>query len=403
MKKMIYKNMLQGYLEEFIENLNGRKIVILGCRGVSVVVYSALHSMGYDILYFLNPERHYDKENCDRVSLFGKNVYPCHNILYEDISEIALLNTYHYIERIEPLLSAYGLKQNVDYYNIHNCLKSKYCDVFDYLLGYSRSDDMEGFKVFGDINGSGLKIVTLGGSTTDYSYSGVKCWPLFLHEILDENGIENTVINGGICGYSSCQERDKLIRDVLGLKPDIVLSFSGINDVNWTLVSQKFPYYSEYFTNSIIKKLCRKNNDEICEKLCMGLMREMTDYDNWYHNERVMHGVAENFNIRFFGFLQPFMLEGGYTMSDFEKGWFDFFLQYGLKEHNAMRLIYEGSRKFYEGARKLVNASDFLFDISDAFDEYSGVYTDGVHCDESGNKIIAQTIFEKLTEAGVFL
>lgn len=394
--------MLQVYLEEFFLKLGERKIVILGCRGVSAVVYCALKSMGKDILYFLDPESKYDKDHSGKKVFFGKPVYTCNQLLYEDPEAIAILNTYHYIERIDPLLQQYGLVEDVDYYNIHGCLKSQYCDVFDPILGYSRMDDMQGIKIFGKEQKDSLRIVTLGGSTTDYSYSSIKSWPQILHELLEQQGISNIVYNGGVCGYSSCQERDKFLRDILCLKPDIVLSLTGVNDINWTLVCKENPYYSDYFVNKMVKSISENvsEHNNKGDKLRLGLTPTMEDYENWYRNERIMHGVAKEFGIKFYAFLQPFIFEGDYEMSDFEKNWMQYFLKDGLNDHPAMKMIYEGYSAFYTGAKKLIKDCDYIYDITNAFDDAVGVYTDGVHCDFIGNELLAKAILNKLNVAG---
>lgn len=79
------------------------------------------------------------------------------------------------------------------------------------------------------VSGDALKIVVLGGSTSDpaLGYS----WPELLAGVLKERGAKATVLNGGVAGYSSNQELIKLTRDVLPLGPDIVISMSGVNDL----------------------------------------------------------------------------------------------------------------------------------------------------------------------------
>jgi len=390
----VHKNMLEQYLEEFFEALHGRQIVILGCRGVSAVVYCAVKAMGHDILYFLNPES-YDKEHMNKTEYFGKPVLPCHQILYENPEEIAILNTYHYTGRIELLLRQYGLEENVHYYNLNDCLKSEYCGVFDPLLGYSRMDDLYGIKVFGKDGSNALKIIALGGSTTDFSFSGVKSWPLLFHELLLRKGIENVVYNAGICGYSSCQERDKLIRDILGFAPDMVIALTGVNDINWTLVCGEAPFYAKYFVDKMAKSIYH------CDNILSGDTAHCSDYDNWLHNEKIMHGVACEFGIRFYSFLQPIIFQGQYQMSAFEHSWMELFLA-RAHEHPSMQQLYEGQACFYRGARTAMRGKNFMFDITDAFDEASGVYTDGVHCDETGNALLAKAIYGKLAGIGEF-
>jgi hypothetical protein len=52
-----------------------------------------------------------------------------------------------------------------------------------------------------------------------------------LSKLLTADGYSGTIVNGGTGGYSSNQELIKLIRDGLEFKPDIVISYSGINDM----------------------------------------------------------------------------------------------------------------------------------------------------------------------------
>ena len=400
-----YKNMLQVYLEEFISKVANREIVILGCRGVSALIYCALKSEGRDILYFLDPDVKYDKDHSGKKKLFGKPVYTCNQLLYEDLDQIAILNTYHYVGRIELLLHQYGLVEDLDYYNLHGCLKSKYCDLFDPILGYSRMDDMQGIKVFGEETLGGLKIVALGGSTTDYSYSSIRSWPEILHKLLLSRDIENVVYNAGVCGYSSCQERDIFLRDIIGLKPNLVISLTGVNDINWTLVCREHPYYAEYFVNKMVGQVHHNISSQNGSSypLRLGLTTGTPDYENWYRNEKIIHGAANAFGIKFYAFLQPFILEGNYELSDFEKSWMATFLKYGLTEHPSMKMIYEGYSDFYSGAKKTINNSEFAFDITGTFDNSVGVYTDGVHCDEKGNELLAEAIMKKLQELGVLM
>ena len=115
--------------------------------------------------------------------------------------------------------------------------------VLDPQLGFARRNPeasgkwekqyywINGFAVYGRKEAA-LKhpvILTLGGSTTDgieFDHS----WPEELSKILVEKGINGTVVNGGTGGYSTNQELLKLLRDGLEFKPDIIISYSGVND-----------------------------------------------------------------------------------------------------------------------------------------------------------------------------
>ncbi len=60
--------------------------------------------------------------------------------------------------------------------------------------------------------------------------TAVTNWTEWLEIILREKSYSVEVLAGGIQGYASSQELLKLIQDVLILRPDLVISFSGIND-----------------------------------------------------------------------------------------------------------------------------------------------------------------------------
>lgn len=61
-------------------------------------------------------------------------------------------------------------------------------------------------------------------------------------DLLNRKGCSNVVICGGVAGYRSSEELFKLIRDGFDFKPDIVLNYSGFND----LYLQEYPYINFY-------------------------------------------------------------------------------------------------------------------------------------------------------------
>ena len=107
----------------------------------------------------------------------------------------------------------FGLKPEYNLFNLNGYQKVLRWNCLDPLLGYSREDTISGFYLHGEDKENVLRIVTLGGATTDFSYSHIKSWPQFLHEMLLLKGIENAVYNGGMNGYTSCEEREKMRRE----------------------------------------------------------------------------------------------------------------------------------------------------------------------------------------------
>lgn len=378
------KDLFKNYLEEAVADAAGRKIIILGCRGSGAVTYCALKILGIEVEYFI------DIYTDGKTKMFfDKHVYSIDHIKEELPGTFYIINVFPYFNQMDNKLADLGVCEGQDYTNLHGYFKSEFCNLFDPVLGFTRDNDLVGFKRFGMETSSALKIVTIGGSTTDYSYSSVKSWPEILYEILMSLGIECVVYNGGICGYMSSQERDKFLRDVIPLRPDYVFCLSGINDIAWNHCNQEFPYYSKYMMEQVISPsfMHKESNDNY---IGFGISDEVEDYENWFRNHQIISGVAKEFGIKYTCFLQPCIFTGNYTKSEFEKQWLDELLTNWLNEHKSVGNIFSKWSSFFEGAKALINNSDNIIDCTDLFDEFSGIYIDGIHCEEAGNRKIAQ-------------
>ena len=85
-----------------------------------------------------------------------------------------------------------------------------YDPSFGYAHDFRQDTEVTGIPSFdiwpsnGDPRKADLKIITLGGSTTDYR-QGAK-WARFLAENLNKRELKTIVFNGGCGGYSSSQE-----------------------------------------------------------------------------------------------------------------------------------------------------------------------------------------------------
>jgi hypothetical protein len=117
---------------------------------------------------------------------------------------------------------------------------------------------IDGFAVYSKKGPTELDhpvILTMGGSTTDGA-RGSGSWPEELSKLLATRGISATVVNGGTSGYSTNQELLKLVRDGLEFKPDIVISYSGVNyrsaysEMTHPMVHAYQKYLLEYLTRS---------------------------------------------------------------------------------------------------------------------------------------------------------
>ena len=144
----LYQNTLQTLLSEILQNNKEKKIIVLGVRRISAVIFCALKSIHGDVAYFLDNESEQEVEG-NRV-FFDRPVFSVHHLLYEDLDRIAVINSLHYIEETEELVSVFGLKPEYNLFNLNGYQKVLRWNCLDPLLGYSREDTISGFYLHGE-------------------------------------------------------------------------------------------------------------------------------------------------------------------------------------------------------------------------------------------------------------
>lgn len=239
-----------------------------------------------------------------------------------------------------------------------------------------------GITVFGDEDGNNLRILALGGSCTEDGRNKFESWPEFLYKILKADGVDCTVFNGGCSGYTSAQELLKLIRDGVLLNPDIIISYSGVNEYSQKPEKQydfKFPELVNIF--DFVQK---KNPGKV---IVSGYESSIPVYDKWLMNERMMNSVAECFGSEFYCFFQPSLLAmKGYKTKRIKK--LDRMLD-AISDDGRGRPKYVNAR---EKAALWSMENDFMHDMSGLFDG-KDVYIDASHVNKEGNKMIAEFIY----------
>jgi hypothetical protein len=229
-----------------------------------------------------------------------------------------------------------------------------------------------------------LIIYISGGSTSDIVFDA-KNWPVSFHRLLDDNRQCYKIYVGAVAGYSSGQELLKLIRDMDKIKPDIHISYSGVNEMSNPSYVSDYELYlftkllaSPKFlpnTLTLLKGLASKESDA---KLHFQEKYEGVDY--WIQNMKNMEALAEYNNYTFVGILQPVFNYDTYLDSSRNET-----LHYFAKEYN----------QFYPEAKRLCMDYTFLYDQSNFFKNYPPpVFKDDCHLsDVRFQKAIAQEIF----------
>lgn len=368
-------------IKKRLQNLFDRKLVLCGDDYFTDYIFEELKKLNISVAgrllwkdkdYFVEDDLEKD------VSLLNHKEYFILAAAYSNHKEI--------YERIVRL----GFEYNKDFSIMNVGGYTKPITAIDPLLCYCRSGDtVSQYDVIGD---GKLKIAVYGGSTSENEKGGEKCWSSFLHDYLESQKIRCTIYNGAVSGYSSGQELLKLLRDVLILKPDIVISFSGINDIDYGTHVK-----GHNFLNRFQKRMWENIIDmegTIPDSMDMRNMRtleygiedcENPDYVIWMNNERMMYAICKEFKIDFIGCLEP-MIARGYEI---EADLMELIENNGIKES-----LFKNQNMFVDHLKERIGKYPYIVDMSDILSGCSDCYMDHVHCNEKGNRKIALKIGE---------
>ena len=377
-------NILIAEIRKVIQCSKQKKIIIWGTANIAAYVFSTIKALGEDIAYFID-----SSEKRQGESYYGKEIKSPYDVMYEDIEHVVVILAFTNSYEVEGTVKEIGLTIDQNCFDLKKIEQPKRCDLFDPLLGYSRMDDIEGYKILNP--GKRKKILILGGSTTDWSVSHINAWPVYLNHCLMREGYEYSVYNGAVVGYYSSQELLKCIRDILSIRPDMVLSYSGVNDADWGKTDKSRPYICSYLYDNcekIIKKdaIARAGINKV-ETIGYGQEWKGSDTDLWISNMRMLHAICEEFGIKFFSFLQPTEFYGDYMLSEIEK--IILHEQYG--EEQIIRI-----KDFFKRLSQETDKYSYLYDFTRIFDGEEGIFYDAMHTDERGNQMIADKVYETI-------
>lgn len=229
-----------------------------------------------------------------------------------------------------------------------------------------------------------MRIMILGGSTSDIGqYKPEKSWPEFLFEKLKQKAV---IFGGAVGGYNARQECLKLLRDIGTIKPDIIISYSGVNDA-YPMSADGHPFMHIY------QLLSMKNSSSF--QIDEGVSSTEPRADLWLRMENCMCAIAQSFGCKFYGILQPAFYN--------KKHWSDkehLIRAYGDNFFSKTLSIEKGCERYREisdllSKEKQSDKSAFIYDLSSLFLESKDeIFKDSVHLYEKGNVAVANTIFK---------
>ena len=296
---------------------------------------------------------------------------------------------------------------------------SKTLSFYDPLLGYAHNPKIFKKEVYKDsyvVYGSEkqestqdkIRIVVYGGSTSEPVFKN--SWPKVLENILRKKGHSVEVYNGAVAGYSTSQELLKLVRDLNHLKPDMVLSLNGVNDLNYIHVIKSHPLHKKYHTKIArfvlqeksfpfmpftLEFLMKGESRTYLRGVQYGPKNEKESWEVWETNLIKMKAITEAFHVEFFAFLQPILGFGNFSMSEEEK-----VMMKTLESKKASYL--KDLRQFYGKSQDLTNKHDFLTDLTQIFERKSHVFEDPRHQNEKGRRIVAKRIAQFILKSPLF-
>ncbi len=356
-------------IHKIISRHPGKKLVIFGAGNGGLYIFYHALECGLEAEYFVDNLK-------SGTEFCHKEVRSPYDLMYEDPEKLLVvvgINQQSAIRSIVQQLEGIGFVQGENFEIPEFGQLYAPADYLDPLLAYSRKDDLPGFKLTRSTGKNPLKIVCLGGSTSDWSFGGYTCWADFYHQLLENAGIAVDLYNGAIAGYHSSLELLKLIRDVIPMKPDCVLLLNGVNDGNQAPLANH-PMHHAY-TGKVFDKLTSLENncDLEINSIVKGVLYGPEDHTSpaevYLRNMRMMNSLCREFSIAFFPVLQPTRIFPG--KDDWQLPLYD----------------------FYQKVTADISKYPFITDGSFWLDNQRLLYFDYIHYNEVGNRILAEKFF----------
>lgn len=328
----------------------------------------------------------------NEMTINGLRILNAYQLVYEDLSDCLIWALTGEEENAKRFMDKSGICKEIFAYSSGGPLNLNRSYILDTHLGYMDSRGSIVRRNCAD-DEEVVKVGILGGSTSDYDLYGIeKSWPECFLELAERNEIKMECICAATAGNTSAMEHIRLIRDLLWKKPDVVISYSRINEMSHAVDNHRFAHI---YQKDIFDKLTHTEMVDSFFSLKRGKLYYMGETVSdpagvWLGNERMMHAVCEEFHIPFFAFLQPFLCEKEpKRLIDLE-----------VEEHVMSEIEkVSGTSALAEQVKKDIDSYSWLYDFTHIFDEIQEeTYFDVCHVFESANRLIAEKIFSCISD-----
>lgn len=372
-------------LSRQLSKSNGRKIIV-----ISEGVLGAFLMQNFEKLH-VSVDRYIDFRSWERDSFCLPE-----ELAHREKEYFIIVVIYSGHKRVAEELIRGGYRYNIDCAITSTSVYVDEIDMVDPLLVYTREGGVcPGVNTYGESDGQDdFAVLVLGNSTSDHSTGNLNSWPYYLHRELTEKCKRNVVVyNGAVSGYHSGQELLKLCRDGLDLKPNIVISFSGVTEVEEgvTVKGRKLVHKYQWrmwqniltYDGAVPDSLHMRN----LKKISAGMEEQLTNADVWIQNERKMHALCKEFDVKFFGCLQPMISKDCVWDTEIEAL---------LNDMRVDEQFYTAQRAFIENVQKKMKPYSYINDLTELFAGRSGMYFDTMHYTEEGNQIVAKFLADMI-------
>lgn len=318
----------------------------------------------------------------------GKENREVYDFLYYGKERVTAIVESYAGECSEKLRSiGFSMEDNSIFPMEHTGIRNKRKFRIDALLGYY-ADTCQGdlgyckFR-FGQPSKDSYKIVILGGSTTESGRACFQSWPEAFYKLAQRAERDVVVYNMALSGYNVQQELLCAVRDIPALAPDLVLSFSGVNNIKNSRSKVQHPFCDIYSERVFAELEKMKQAQDPAYRINYGVPEELNDAELWIRCQKMMHAVCKSFGASHMTFLQPLITEK------------DCYSQRELFYAVLARTEYvENATLFLREARKWIKEYDWLIDAGDILKHAYGVFLDIEHVDGKGNQFIAEYVWD---------
>lgn len=364
---LTYNDMVSGDMYQIVDKVSG--------EGKNIFLYGNDDELFQFIEKILNRYGVYINGRIYENANPGKGIESIYELIYKELDNIAVIVAEWDSAKSKAVCDQLGeigfYIQKHNYTSIYPKAiryKKGFQVMTDCLLGHSPYADerFPGYVVYGDAKKDDLKIMILGGSTsTDGFYNSVG-WPYFFWEKLQHQK-KVTVYNGAMMGHDVVQELLKLLRDIAYIKPDVVISMGGLNNVN-----KKKNTDNQFCIKDIMEWITAMAPKE---RYISGVKGDECTYEFWHRNLKVMKAVVESYGAKFFGFLQPMNV---------------------AKENPSLFDIMttgEDNGDFWVFRERAGKESDPAYrNLINLFDQETEMYIDYCHYSEKANNMLADVV-----------